>query len=200
MRSAGAVPGAARSAEPLRRFERPEPEVFEPPAGPGDGGEQSIAGLGFHGGRRCGFMRDAFHGEEARSRPRQHERGRCGLAGSRLSLPGSAGSVEPPDIRRASTACGRTITRSTWRSISRGPALRSKAPLTEGACGRHPARAARSRAPAPARRCRPPAFGSAEARGRHNSGSASPSLFEWVELMRLPRSSKMRWPECWPSP
>jgi Integrase core domain len=57
-----------------------EPEVFDPSAGLGDGGEHSIADLGLHGGLGGGFMHDPFHGNEVRSRPGQHERGRGRLA------------------------------------------------------------------------------------------------------------------------
>ena len=48
-------------------------EIFDPPPGLGDRGEQSIAGFGTHGGLRSGFVHDAFQGDEARSRPRQRE-------------------------------------------------------------------------------------------------------------------------------
>jgi len=65
-----------------------EPEVFDPSAGPGDGGEQNIAAVGLHSGPGGGFMRDALHGQEARSRPGEHERNRCGLAGSQLVTAG----------------------------------------------------------------------------------------------------------------
>ena len=109
-----------------------EPEVVDPSAGLGDGGEQSIAAFGLHRRLRVhGRMNDAFHGREAWSGPGQRERGRRRLgwepARHHRVAPARSSSL---DMRRTSKACGLTITRSTWRSIrSRSAAAAWNAPV-----------------------------------------------------------------------
>jgi len=136
----------------------------------------------------------ALHGEEARSRPRQHERWSMRASrGAGSSLPGSAGAVEhgPTSGGPRRLAVGRSPDRHGARS-GRGPSRRSKAPLTEGGCGRRPApvcsiSARGTRATLPLLR---PVL--QEGRGDIIAVAHPRACSNGLNSLRLPRSSKMR--------